>query len=899
MGAIERAAFGPRPGDPDDAPLSPLWTPIPDSPQERAARSVADVIGYGGQAGGGKAGRCPDRAVPSYNEDMETKVLTPKGFRLIGDIVVGDQVCNPDGTVARVLAIHDRGRLDFYRVTLADGASVEASGDHLWAVSVSGKRKRRRSDIPVVPSGLRSEDEWNLRLAQRCRIMTTGQMAGMVATSVEATGRGDRPFGVLLPLTAPASFTAAPGRWSFLPPYTLGVLVGDGYLADQSVTFTTADQETVDAVRAELGTLYRVASVQADGGGIAYRISGAVGQKKDSPQELLRRDGLLNRHSWDKFIPERIKLSPPDVRFAFIHGLFDSDGSMDDRGHIDFVTVSKQLAKDVQWIVRSLGFKATLSSKTPTFTHKGEKRQGRLAYRLYVRGVHQERLFGMPRKVERARAYNGGDVWPSHRVISVEPTGRDYARCITVDNPNGLYITDDFIVTHNSQFLLGKALTQHRKAIIFRRLYPLLDSLIDESRDLVAGRGRFAGGQYNRWRLHGGRTLEFAACQYEDDKFKFRGRPHDFLGIDEATEFSETQVRFFMGWLRTTVVGQRCQCVMTFNPPTTKEGEWVVRYFAPWVDDKHPNPAADGELRWFLHVDGSDREVAGPGETAEIDGPDGPEIVRPQSRTFFRARLADNPYLMRTDYGRQLMALPEPLRSQLLYGDFAAGLLADPWQIIPTAWVEAAMDRWCESAGRLAQDAVGLDVAHGGSDRTVAAPRHGYWWGRLHKVPGVKTPNGTAAAQEAMTVVEPGSYVNVDAIGYGASGAERLIEDFRVHAYAIDVQERSEYRDRSRRFRCINLRAEMYWRMRDALDPEGPQAGLVMLPPDRELLAELTEHKYELTPQGIRVEKKEAVAARLGRSPDCSDAACLAILPPRYTPQPAQAGGLRPTIEVR
>jgi hypothetical protein len=383
-----------------------------------------------------------------------------------------------------------------------------------------------------------------------------------------------------------------------------------------------------------------------------------------------------------------------------------------------------------------------------------------------------------------------------------------------------------------SDVLLGKATTRHRRAIIFRRMHPLLRDLIARSRQIIGPRGRFAGGSVNAWRFHDdpGKVIEFAACQYEEDKTNFQGRPHDFLGIDEATEFTESQVRFFMGWLRSTDPDQACQCLMTFNPPTTKEGEWVIRYFGPWIDKKHPRPAADGEVRWFLHVDGRDEEVAGPHVTATVEGPEGPEVIRPQSRTFFRARLADNPYLARTDYGRTLAALPDPLRSQLLFGDFEAGLAADPWQVIPAGWVEAAMARWREEDGRSAQDCVGLDVAHGGADKTVAAPRHGFWFGKLHKVEGARTPDGKSAAAEAMRVIEPGAYANVDAIGYGASCAERLIDQppdgHGVHAYAVNVADRSTYTDRSGRFRCVNLRDEMYWRMRDALDPEGPQAGL-------------------------------------------------------------------------
>jgi hypothetical protein len=114
-----------------------------------------------------------------------------------------------------------------------------------------------------------------------------------------------------------------------------------------------------------------------------------------------------------------------------------------------------------------------------------------------------------------------------------------------------------------------------------------------------------------------------------------------------------------MGWLRTEVVGQRCRVVMCFNPPCTAEGRWVLAYFGPWIDPKHPRPATPGELRWY---------VTGP-DGKEVECVDNSPVVvggktlTPKSRTFIPARVTDNPYYVRTNYVAQLQALPEPLRS--------------------------------------------------------------------------------------------------------------------------------------------------------------------------------------------------------------------------------------------
>lgn len=424
-----------------------------------------------------------------------------------------------------------------------------------------------------------------------------------------------------------------------------------------------------------------------------------------------------------------------------------------------------------------------------------------------------------------------------------------------------------------TDLMLGVAGTQHRKAIIFRREYEQLKGIIDRSREIFGDVGRYNTNE-KAWRLDAGRKLELGAVQYEHDVNNYKGRPHDFIGIDEATEFTEYQVRFLTGWLRSTAPGQRCRVILTFNPPTTLEGEWVIRFFAPWLDETHPHPAAPGELRWYATLKSGEEVECHSGEPFEADG----ETIQPLSRTFFPARLADNPILAATTYGATLQSLPEPLRSQLLYGDFKAGLKPDAWQTLPTAWVKAAMDRWTPDGARAPLTCLGVDVAHGGRDKTVIAPRYGTWFDQLAAYAGTETPTGSAAAGFVLQHWARGIYANVDAIGYGASCCERLYEDHRLDAIPVNFAEGSEFKDRSGKFPCRNKRAEAYWRLREALDPEWGDN--LALPPDPELLADLTAYKFKITPSGILLEDKADVAQRIKRSTDKGDAVALAMLPP-------------------
>ena len=223
--------------------------------------------------------------------------------------------------------------------------------------------------------------------------------------------------------------------------------------------------------------------------------------------------------------------------------------------------------------------------------------------------------------------------------------------------------------------------------MILRREATQLAGVVDRLTELIGTRDGY-NGQEKIWRL-GDRQIEFGSVPNVGDETKYQGRPHDLLVFDEAANFLERQVRFLLGWLRTTDPTQRCQALLTFNPPTTAEGRWIVQFFAPWLDSKHPRPAQPGELRWFATIDGKDTEVESGQEIVR-----GLERIKPLSRTFIPSRVTDNPYLMGTGYMATLQSLPEPLRSQMLYGDFNAGMEDDPWQVIPTKWVDLAMSRW-------------------------------------------------------------------------------------------------------------------------------------------------------------------------------------------------------------
>lgn len=425
-----------------------------------------------------------------------------------------------------------------------------------------------------------------------------------------------------------------------------------------------------------------------------------------------------------------------------------------------------------------------------------------------------------------------------------------------------------------TDLLLGLAHTAHDRSIIFRREYPQLMGIQTRARDLFRGRGRY-NGQDHLWTLEDGREIELGACQLLGDEQKFQGRPHSLKGFDEITHFLEAQFRFLCGWLRSTDPGQRCRVVAAGNPPTDPDGEWVVQFFRPWLDDTHPSPAAPGELRWFTTLDGQDTEVDS-GEPFWHTGKDGiRDLVVPLSRTFIPASVEDNPYLMRTGYRSNLQALPEPLRSKMLYGDFKAGREDNPYQVIPTAWVLAAQARWRErQKPDVMMTTLGVDVARGGQDQTVITPRWGNWIGEQWAYPGTSTPDGPSVAGLVLGHRQGDPAINVDVVGVGTSVYDHL-KGLTPRVVPINGAEGSDATDKSGQLGFVNLRAELWWKTREALDPTSGQD--ICLPPDRGLLVDLCAPRWKLTPRGIQVESKEDIIKRIQRSPDKGDSAVYAL----------------------
>jgi hypothetical protein len=822
---IEKAAMAATAGKP--------FIPQP-GPQTEAYFSEADVLLYGGAVAGGKGLR------------KQQLTLTPFGWKAIGSLKEGDAMCATDGTIQKVLAVFERGEQPLYKLTWHDGTETVCDADHIWLGWESGRAKKLAN---VKTQGEASARKW-----------TTQEVFALYQRP--SHGRLGIPV-----LSAPAAFNVTGGRWEgrSIPGYVLGALLGDGCMSDPEgvVRLYSADEGVPARVGELLGVVLQ-GSADKRNACTGYRIP-----LKTGVREALQGMKLLGCTSLDKFIPRVYLFAPTSERWELLRGLMDTDGWAEEDGDCYYCTVSERLMLDVRHLARSLGAIVTLREKVPTFEYKGEKKEGVLAYTLRIKMPQADRMFSLERKKERAR----GRVAQSMAIWleKIEPFGREETVCISVSHPNSLFITEDFIVTHNTALEVGLALNEHHRSLIVRKNFVDLAGVLHTLDNILGKENSAIGGNRPLYRKQGGGQITFEGLGDSIDSKQ--GNAFDLLCVDEAAQVSEHEVRMLMGWLRTDRQGQRCRVVFASNPPLNSTGDWLLNFFGPWLDPKHHNPAAPGELRYFLPDDnGGDRECDAD-EFIMLSG----VRVSPQSRTYIPAKFTDNKYIDSETYAKTLAALPAGVRERLSSGNFLIDRADDVSQTLPTDWVRAAQNRWVAVPPLgVPQCAIGLDVAQGGDDKTVAAIRYDGWFAPLIVKPGKETPDGKKAAGLVIEHRRDNSKVIVDLGGGWGGDCHAHLRENGIDSVGYMGVKTSKQRTCDNTLKFFNVRAEAYWRFREALDPSQAQGSPIALPHDSELLADLCAPTFEITANGIKLESKDDVRKRLKRSPDKGDAVIMA-----------------------
>ncbi|ASQ85862.1 phosphate starvation-inducible protein PhoH [Mycobacterium intracellulare subsp. chimaera] len=353
-----------------------------------------------------------------------TKVLTPNGFQPIGQLRVGDFVIGSDGKPTEVLGIYPQGFKEIYRVSSQDGSSTLASGDHLWSVATRDDRRRGKP--------------W--------RVLQTKEMIGNLRAA--HYHRYELPL-----LSAPVDFESRPVP---LDPYALGLLLGDGCLTCKTTpSFATTDPELAES----LGRLIPGIEVRRKSAVdyVLNRSPSQVATRTNPVTSVLRQLGLAGLRSAGKFIPRDYLLNSPEVRLALLQGLLDSNGGpVTQQGRtcrIQFTTVSARLRDDAVFLVQSLGGIAywrtrPAEGRKPGLARGREVQHRSDAYTLDLRLPEGVVPFRLARKAAKYDVTGGGR--PVRFVDRIEPAGTEEAVCIQVAAADSLYVTEDFLLTHNT-----------------------------------------------------------------------------------------------------------------------------------------------------------------------------------------------------------------------------------------------------------------------------------------------------------------------------------------------------------------------------------------------------------------------------------------------------------------
>lgn len=516
------------------------------------------------------------------------KVLTPYGWVAIGDLRVGDLVIGVRGEPVRVTGVYPQGARDIYKIECSDHATTYACAEHLWRVRDKYEKRRRKPG----------------------KVVTTAQMARSIHRRWE------------IPIPLPIKFPEAD-----LPvdPYALGILIGDGSLSSSAVGFSTADPFIVEKMRSAFGDDQRVVYRSKYDYGIVRTEPGRRNPVKVDLEHL----GLQRKKSDKKFIPIEYMQGSVNQRLSLLRGLMDSDGTVVDGCGASFSTSSKELANDVIALVRSLAGTARMTVK---------KTVGLDSWRVTLRMPPGVNPFLLPRK---SLAYRPrGKYKPARIVDSVELSGRAECVCIQVDSPDRLYVTNDFIVTHNTY--CGALTAEHwlrmsdkNRVLVLAYERGLVHQFREELQEFLpgveVGLEMSNDGTVGRWPppvTCASRQSLYLAKDDSSRLFKFDAKKYNWLIIPDEChgwKYSMPSCKHIVDWFEQNPDSAWLGLTAT---PERGDGVSLARLFGHvCVEMRLSRAISEGYLvplkQKFIQVTGVDfaalREVAGDFDEGELD----------------------------------------------------------------------------------------------------------------------------------------------------------------------------------------------------------------------------------------------------------------------------------------
>jgi hypothetical protein len=350
----------------------------------------------------------------------------------MGDFKIGDQVFSANGNPTTVLGVFPQGKKEIFKITFSDGTFTECSGDHLWVTQTNRERYARKR----VP-GKRAEGKY-YKCPKKGSVKTTLEI--LQTLFVEGSKRPNH----YIPITEPINFAE---KSLPLHPYVLGALLGDGGFSSGRVTFSSADQEIIDRIKILLPENVNINKIPSAKYDYSITDSQSSWVKENRVKTILKQYGLMFKKSKDKFIPDCYKFNSIENRLELLKGLMDTDGTTSEV-YSCFTTVSEQLAKDIIFIVQSLGGTARFSKSPSFYTKNNIKVQCQNSYRISIKLPPQFNPFHLSRKANKLKPSE--KYFPRRNICNIEKIEEKECQCIYVEDESHTYLTNDCIVTHNT-----------------------------------------------------------------------------------------------------------------------------------------------------------------------------------------------------------------------------------------------------------------------------------------------------------------------------------------------------------------------------------------------------------------------------------------------------------------
>lgn len=374
----------------------------------KAMRAGQRTVNLIGEIGAGKA------------QPLDCKVLTPTGWKLMGEMKVGDQVVDPDGGVGLVEGVFPQGVKQIVEVTTSDGGKTRCCHEHLWLVRTPNERFRGTGG----------------------KVLSAGQMQGKCVLK-----RGKGGYALQSQFFLPLLNLGGEDKKLPLDPYLLGVLLGDGHFTNHTVSFTTFYPDILKLIELVLPSTATFRKRGRDPERANYGIVSKTKGQKNEVVRAIKSLGLMEKRAESKFIPHDYMFASWKQRVQLLQGLLDTDGFFYKSG-IEYSTVSPQLAQGVRFLVWSIGGRASIAQRVPYFSYKGERKEGQLNYRINV---------SLPSTISPSRSSWKKKEWkpnskylPARSIRDIQDAGWAECQCIKVSTKRNLYVTDDCIVTHNT-----------------------------------------------------------------------------------------------------------------------------------------------------------------------------------------------------------------------------------------------------------------------------------------------------------------------------------------------------------------------------------------------------------------------------------------------------------------